>query len=103
MPQSGKQRSRMILTKLEKKSYLADRAPAPFSQTSKYGLRKKNVLHFLTTADMRTNQTLPALGIFRRDAIFCLHHVPFVGMGAATVDDLVKIHGALRGGDRGAG
>ena len=73
MPQSGKLRSRMILTKLKKRSYLADRAPTPFSPTSKYGLRKKDVLHFLTTASVSTNQTLPALGGgFERRIFWCI-------------------------------
>ena len=52
----------MILTKLKKDGYLGDRAPTPFSPTSKYGLRKKDVLRFLATASMRTNKTLLALG-----------------------------------------
>ena len=57
----------------EKRSYLADRGPTPFSQTSKYGLCRKSVLHFLTTASMRTNQTLPALeSVFERRIFWCM-------------------------------
>ena len=57
----------------EKRSYLGDRAPTPFSPTSKYGLRKKDVLHFLTTASISTNQTLPALGGgFERRTLWCI-------------------------------
>ena len=59
----------------EKRSYLGDRAPTPFCQTSKYGLCKKGVLHFLATASMSTNQTLSALGCgFERRMFWCIYH-----------------------------
>ena len=59
---SGESENEADANYAEKRSYLGDRAPTPFPQTSKSGLRKKDVLHFLTTASMSTNQTLPALG-----------------------------------------
>ena len=82
---SGESENEADTNYAEKRSYLGDRAPTPFSQTSKYGLRKKDVLHFLTTASMRTNQTLPALGGgFERRIFWCMLFILEIEKSAKT-------------------
>ena len=82
---SGESENEADTNYADQKSYLGDRAPTPFSQTSKCGLCKKDVLHFLTTASMRTNQTLPALGGgIERRIFWCISFILEIEKSAKT-------------------